>query len=322
MQSLSIEHPTPKQLLKLKRGEKVRLARGTGFNVLVHPETYNLVARAFNKGNAYTYGLSEDELKANMGLGPGLQRMQKFDNAGNPLPDIDPATRIQVGQAPTAVAPQPGSTGNGLRDHLGAHGAKHMDRARTLAGQVEQAKNSTLLNHHLGTNFDYMGRAGIDKAVSDNIASKLSEASFAARYPVKPKSDDVVGMGFHHPKADRTLSGRGIIMHHNQVAPPAYVSQPFNENFNMNAQLPPDFQLNRIHGEGFHKDKHYEDFPESVVMPPAYQSKAEDVDFVRQSTKHPDSKPEARHKKNKAIRKSKTGSGLYAGGSSGHGLGP
>jgi len=319
MQSLSIEHPTPKQLLKLKRGEKVRLASGTGFNVLVHPETYNLVSRAFNKGNAYTYGLSEDELKANMGMGPGLQRIQQFDNAGNPLQDTDPTTRAQVGQGPTAMAPPMGSMGRGLRDHLGEHGAKHMDRARTLAGQVEQAKHSTLLNHHLGTNFDYMGRAGIDKAVSDNITSKLSEASFAARYPVKSKSNDVVGMGFHHPKADRTLCGRGIIMHHNQVAPPAYISQPMNENFNMNTQLPPAFQLHHIHGEGLHK-QHYEDFPESVVMPPAYQSKAEDVDFVRQSTKHPDSKPEAKHRKNKAIRKAKMGSGLYAGGSSGHGL--
>ena len=122
------------------------------------------------------------------------------------------------------------------------------------------------------------------------------------------------------------------------------------------------------------KDPHLYDegFPHSVVMPAYYQSKAEDVDFVRQSTKNPESKPEAKHRKNKAIRKAKmekkpeseeeeydsdedfkhqhittkamiiaekakeakelrdrlklmkakNGKGLYAGGSSGHGLGP
>jgi len=43
---------SPKQLSKLRNGHKVRIKKGSGFNLVVNPSNYHLVSRAFakNKG--------------------------------------------------------------------------------------------------------------------------------------------------------------------------------------------------------------------------------------------------------------------------------
>jgi hypothetical protein len=58
-------HASPAQLSKLRRGQPVRVKQGTGFNLLVHPSTYNIVARAFSKGKGAEIALSPPELQAN-----------------------------------------------------------------------------------------------------------------------------------------------------------------------------------------------------------------------------------------------------------------
>jgi hypothetical protein len=50
---------------KLARGQAVRIKQGTGFNLIVHPTTYRLATRAFNKGKAVQVKLSPEELEAN-----------------------------------------------------------------------------------------------------------------------------------------------------------------------------------------------------------------------------------------------------------------
>jgi hypothetical protein len=420
MQSIDIEHPTPKQLLKLYRGEKVRVKRGTGFNLTVHPTTYNIVARAFNRDKGADIGLSAEELGA-MNMPSGIQRLQQFDSSGNPIP-LD--ANVNVGVGPTAMThrnpllhgqgilgkdfdkwldkkagrkkavykvaetfkpvakagvtaaigaatvagataltpvlgplgvPVAGAIGataeNYAMDYIdnpnkyhGKSGATHPHKTNDLGQQAEQIKHYENMNKQLGTNFDYMGKAGLGKAVDDQASAKMIEDSVKAKYPTagRDRSASVpLGYGLHHHRLDRSVMGRGITMHHHsQVMPPAYESQPYGENFQMNHFLPPQFQtVKDIHGGGLvshtynlkqqlgyttrnpHNTWFEGDFPESVTMPPSYTSKAEDVDFIRQSMKNPDSKPEAIHKKNKAIRKAKMGRGLYAGGH-GSGLGP
>ncbi len=50
---------------KLVKGLPVRIKQGTGFNLIVHPTTYRLATRAFNKGKAVQIKLSPDEVQAN-----------------------------------------------------------------------------------------------------------------------------------------------------------------------------------------------------------------------------------------------------------------
>lgn len=59
-----------RQLSKLRNGHKVRIKKGTGFNLIVHPENYHLVHRAFAKGKATDIQLSPEELEANEELSP------------------------------------------------------------------------------------------------------------------------------------------------------------------------------------------------------------------------------------------------------------
>jgi len=53
------------QARKLARGQAVRIKQGTGFNLIVHPTTFRLATRAFNKGKGAQIKLSSEELQAN-----------------------------------------------------------------------------------------------------------------------------------------------------------------------------------------------------------------------------------------------------------------
>lgn len=59
-----------RQLSKLRNGHKVRVKQGTGFNLVVYPENYHLVHRAFQKGKATDVKLSPEEIEANQSLSP------------------------------------------------------------------------------------------------------------------------------------------------------------------------------------------------------------------------------------------------------------
>ena len=456
MQSIDIEHPNRRQLLKLMRGEKIRVRKGEGLNLTVHPHTYNIVARAFNREAPVQIGLSQEELAAN-DMAVGLQRIQKFDVDGMPIegdfgaptpaPQMPPPPNLMDwgGRGPLQIGNRPGMAGHGIyipnpppprpdfhmhplgrgvlgkdfdkwldkkagrkkavyktaetfkpvakagvtaligaataagataltpvlgpmgipvagamgaaaehyaMDYIdnpnkynGKSGLTHPHKTNDIAQQAQQVRHYENMNKQLGTNFDYMGSAGYDKAMADKESAKMSEASFSsladqkkqrlAGYNTEAPQSRVAGSGLHH-RLDRTIMGRGTSLHHTQVIPPAYVSQPQNENFNMNAHLPPQFQIHKIAGAGLvvhthnlrevagythsnpHNDWFHDDFPHSVPMPPSYTSKAEDVDFIRQSTKNPNSKPEYKHRTRR--RHPKSGHGLYAGGH-GHGFG-
>lgn len=69
MEHLAID-ASPSQLRKLKKGEKVRIKKGCGFNLLVHPETYSRVTRSFSKGKGSEISLTQAELDANTVVSP------------------------------------------------------------------------------------------------------------------------------------------------------------------------------------------------------------------------------------------------------------
>lgn len=56
---------SPLQIRKLIKGQKVRLKKGTGFCLLVHPEKYHLMSRTFGKDKGIDTSLTEQELHAN-----------------------------------------------------------------------------------------------------------------------------------------------------------------------------------------------------------------------------------------------------------------
>lgn len=60
--SVDVSH---KQLSKLRNGHPVRIKKGCGFNLIVHPERYSLITHSFSRGKAIEVALSPDEIMAN-----------------------------------------------------------------------------------------------------------------------------------------------------------------------------------------------------------------------------------------------------------------
>lgn len=56
---------SPKQLSKLRNGHRVRIKKGEGFNLVVSPDTYRLVARTFSKNKGVDIALSPEEIELN-----------------------------------------------------------------------------------------------------------------------------------------------------------------------------------------------------------------------------------------------------------------
>ena len=56
---------SPVQLSKLRNGHAVRIRKGKGFNLIVHPETYHLASRAFARKKGVEIALSPQEIEAN-----------------------------------------------------------------------------------------------------------------------------------------------------------------------------------------------------------------------------------------------------------------
>ena len=56
---------SPSQLSKLRNGHAVRIKKGKGFNLIVHPETYHIASRAFAKNKGVEIALSPQEIEAN-----------------------------------------------------------------------------------------------------------------------------------------------------------------------------------------------------------------------------------------------------------------
>jgi hypothetical protein len=122
--------------------------------------------------------------------------------------------------------------GSGLRSSR--HG-KLKDRTETMV-------LADKLNKRLGTNYDYLGRAGMENAVADMMRSKMEADSINARFKQLPATVS------DSPKAPRSripsgmdevgIVGRGMMRH----VPQAMASQPFGANYMFKNMLPPAYQ--------------------------------------------------------------------------------
>ena len=61
---------SPRQLSKLRNGHKVRIKQGAGFNLVVNPQNYHLVNKAFNRNKGLDIQLSPEELQFNGEMSP------------------------------------------------------------------------------------------------------------------------------------------------------------------------------------------------------------------------------------------------------------
>jgi len=288
------------QLSKLRRGHPVRIKKGEGFNLIVHPGTYHRISRAFSKEKGVEIALTPEEIQANRMLSPEEHTKmrdegkavagqgifgKKFDKllkkagikkAAYRIGDqIKPGVKglITAGIASGAaslgaaqpellpfIVPGAASLQSLAMDYIEnpeAYQSGIRTRgARSLAGKVAKAKANELINREMGTNYDYMSRAGLEKAASDELTARLSADSIGSRLMFDPYGNPISGSGIGgmHGRRERASIGRGAgMVTSGSWCPPALVSQPFSANFQMQHFLPPQYQA--IEGHGLYAGK-------------------------------------------------------------------
>jgi len=65
MHSLEMKMPSARVMSKMRNGHKVRVSKGTGFNVMLTPNSYSQITKSFDKGKGSTLQLSGEEIMAN-----------------------------------------------------------------------------------------------------------------------------------------------------------------------------------------------------------------------------------------------------------------
>ena len=124
----------------------------------------------------------------------------------------------------------------------------------SLERSKETAKANEIINQHLGTNYDYMNRAGLQSAGANELTARMNTSAVAnKRMPFKlSMTDDMSGTGFHHSRRKKTIEGGTIGLNGNHInyVPQALVSQPLSANFAMSHMLPTAFQHLNNGGQG------------------------------------------------------------------------
>lgn len=337
MEHLMID-ASPKQLSKLKKGGKIRVKKGTGFNLIVHPTTYKRVTRSFNKDKGIELALSPEEISANETPTPeqhaAIQRIggkgifgKKFDKfmskqlgddtyskiykaADTIKPEFKQAVKAGITAAGAAATPfvaayaptlapfipaavtgasmladsyidNPDAYQKPFRTRKGKQLVEEAPppppptttglkgrRPRDIREQAQFINQDELMNHEYGTNYNYMGRAGMQQALADTMRKKISDDQIKARYNLIPRNmssgpkrgsmDEVeyapqpkpfegpssyershmmAGQGIHRDAGHVGLKG-GMI---HAYTPQALESQPYGINFQMQHFLPPQF---------------------------------------------------------------------------------
>lgn len=187
---------SPTQLSKLRKGHNVRVKsapEGEGFDLIIHPERYSPVTRAFAKGSGFQMKLSPEELKANLDAIPHLAGRGIYDTAKavyrkhsglihkvvNPILKAGAKGALAAGATALGVAqPEllpfiaPGAIGlNAGIDHFFDRQSSNVGGSRapapsTLLGQVQQHHLYDQMNEQLGTHYGALGQANLGNAVA------------------------------------------------------------------------------------------------------------------------------------------------------------
>jgi hypothetical protein len=249
------------QMKRLHKGRKVRVKKGKGFELMVHPMTYNIVSRAFDKGKGSQIQLSPEEISMNKngmspvgdmsGMGVGditvgdMYNTAKYGankviDAGVYAGEAYQNYRDKKGKGVGRSAPE-----QSTEVFIPERNLKFPPRKITLGDVQSHIHLANDLNKQLGTNYAYLARAGMDNALANKESAALAKMGIDARYREAP----VMTMNSTQGPPSRAVGGQlerssvgrngGMI---SSFYPPALVSQPFSANFQFQHFLPPQYQ--------------------------------------------------------------------------------
>lgn len=210
---------------KLRNGHKVRVKKpkmeGEGVNLIVSPENFSVMTRAFTRNKGSEIVLSPQEILANKEQAPAMEGQgifgRKFDvkaeqvlgkrgkkRAYQYAKDVlNPVAKATLTAGLTAGASSLALANPALAPYLAGAvpalsymaydyidrpssyqsnaGGPRVKEAKTLAGQYLEQQALDKLNAQLGTNMGNLSRAGLEKAVQDKVSQKLTSSAIQAQ---------------------------------------------------------------------------------------------------------------------------------------------
>lgn len=285
MRLISID-VSPHQLRRLKKGHKIRLRKGTGFNLIVHPTTYNLMSRAFKKGKATDVSLSKDELEENQKVAEEPEKMEEhaketadatgempsmegqgiFSSLRKGLKKLAPVLKPLAKAGLTHLAPKVSEklAGKPMLQKAANLGMKQlgkgMPRGCGIRGSAARSRSESPDNMRV---HGLTRKVGHEVAEANNALASMSKKAIDQRirnqYPTyeelseQPFAPFSRGYGMHSNQTAIVGRGGGMIGHGGFTAP-ALVSQPYSANYQMSHFLPPAYQHynNTMNGQGLY----------------------------------------------------------------------
>jgi len=269
---------SPKQISRLRNGHRVRIKRGSGFNLVVNPSNYNTIDRAFKNNRALELQLSNDELEANRQISPELQEgitgrgifntmhggsLQKmfnskkgkaFRRALKPVGRAFKNYAQDVGHQKLAEAHMYGA--DYIPDNENAQLGYNL---LAQAGHDAIGYNKPVTGFGLGAGFGYgvgnnmnvhdaLRLANLATANANHHLAKLHNATVHGqiaqptiqRYWDQPLDPISRGTGIRGNV--NFIRGRGSMLSRDDMLPQALQSQPYGANFHMQFQLPPEYR--------------------------------------------------------------------------------
>lgn len=177
---------SPRQLSKIRNGHSVRIKRGSGFNLVVHPQNYHLVSRAFSKNKGLELKLSPEELETNMNLSP-----EEHEELGE-------------------------SMNNEMFEHLPfAEGGSIFSKIKKGVNKALHSKTAK----HIGHELKPFGRE-LKKIGKDILHEKIAEAHMrgADKYGDDERTSRLMNIGAEI--AHRNVAGSGVDFRHGGIVKP------------------------------------------------------------------------------------------------------
>lgn len=256
MKRISVD-VSAKQRSKLRNGHPVRVKKGEGLILLVHPDRFDLMSKTFQRGKTRTIALSPEEILANMRISP---EQHSEDIAENVVKD--PNESIDVGgvklKKPNAIKASV-IDGQGLVNEppsrtpmTNAGGSRGYD-VRTLGGFKDVSKHLEMLGRVSGQSYNDRINAGLGNLLQDYENGILSEMEFTIGRDNQIISNNTAirgnglyaGRSVMFGRGQREVSSIGVggnILANHRVLPPALQSQPDKAYFIQKSNLNPHFK--------------------------------------------------------------------------------
>jgi hypothetical protein len=143
MHVLKLKKPTVTQLKKLLAGRPVKLVKGRGFQLIVHPERYDIVSGSFNRGLPAMVQLSPEEVEVN-----------------TPSPEEHQVTAGK--KEPLNKKVEPLKVGSGLK------------APRSIDEMARHVKDLEELGYHTGHKYGTRTRAALGNVYANEASSKMT----------------------------------------------------------------------------------------------------------------------------------------------------